>query len=99
MAHFYAFDHDYSSNIRDSRGLRIGSVAAFDSKRERDSYCYEEDAEPIDSKVARRQLLDEIGALDYCCEYEREDLRLMGMDELLEARDGLLARLDYEKMC
>ena len=92
MAHFYAFEHHYDQNIRDERGMRIGRVVVFDHRCDRDSYCYEEDAEPISATVARRQLLDEIQALDLDA-WGVAELRSVGtIDEIVARRDYLLAQ-------
>lgn len=40
--HYYAFIHQYSENIRDERGHRIGYVVVFCDRRERDAFCYDE---------------------------------------------------------
>lgn len=88
MAHFYAFNHHYSDNIRDKRGHRIGSVVCFDTKRERDAYCYEEDAEPIPMKVARWYMLDTIRVWD---PWQAVELAAIGsMDETIAAWEEAL---------
>lgn len=92
MLHFYAFEHRYDQNVCDERGMRIGRVVVFDHKRDRDAYCYEEDAEPITMTVARRQLLDEIQALDLDA-LGAAELRLVGtIDEIIARRDSLLVQ-------
>ena len=97
MAHFYAFEHHYDQNIRDERGTRIGRVVVFDHKRDRDAYCYEEDAEPICAPVARRQLLDEIQALDLNV-WGAAVLKSVGtIDEIIARRDSLLAQ--WNELC
>lgn len=97
MSRFYAFEHHYDQNIRDERGLRIGRVVVFDRKRDRDAYCYEEGAEPIDAKVARRQLLAEIGGLDLDA-WGVAELRSVGtIDEIIARRDYLLAQ--WNELC
>lgn len=90
MAHYYAFNHHYSINIRDKRGHRIGSPVVFDTKRERDTYCYEEDAEPVPMKVARWHMLDVIRVWD---SWEAAELDATGsMDEIIEAWEEVLQR-------
>ena len=97
MAHFYAFDHHYDQNIRDERGMRIGRVVVFDHKRDRDAYCYEEDAEPVPMGVARRQLLDEIGALDLDAWGAAELASVGTIDEIIARRDSLLVQ--WNELC
>ena len=97
MAHFYAFEHRYSQDIRDERGMRIGRVVVFDRRRDRDAYCHEEDAEPICMPVARRQLLDEIFALDLNV-WGAWELKSVGtIDEIIARRDSLLAQ--WNEIC
>ena len=97
MAHFYAFEHHYDQNIRDERGMRIGRVVVFNRKRDRDAYCYEEDAEPIPMPVARRQLLDEIQALDLDA-WGAAELKSVGtIDEIIARRNSLL--IQWNELC
>lgn len=64
---FYAFEHTYGVNTRDTNGNRIGCVLAFSNKRNRDKFINEnEKAETISSKTARRHMLDYVAAHEFC---------------------------------
>ena len=69
MSHYYAYHNSYGNSTRDSRNRRIGFVAVFDSKAERDAWVAEEDyyggnahREAIGSHEARSYMLDELYA-------------------------------------
>ena len=100
MAHFYAFDHHYGPNIREAKGMRVGTVVVFDNKRDRDAFCYEDAAEPITNKIARKQLLNEIRALDLTARYDFEICELFttgAIDEIISMRNYLLEQ--WNAMC
>lgn len=89
---FYAFDNTYGINTRsvDSND-RIGKVAAFTSKKDRDDYVHgNANAEPIDSKEARRYLVAEIKSyMGPMTDAEREDIAYAPMAELVSRVESI----------
>lgn len=79
---FYAFYHRYGTGITDEHGKHIGHVEWFRTRADRDEYVSDNrKTEPIDQKLARQCLIDELRALtfDEVC-----DTRYMTMNEIVE---------------
>lgn len=89
---FYAFDNKYGINTRSADSNdRIGKVRAFMSKNDRDDYVYgNSNAEPIDSKEARRYLIAEIKSyMEPMTDAEREDIAHAPMAELVSRVESI----------
>ena len=64
---FYAFSTLTASTCSTPNGNRIGYVYAFTSKRNRDKFVVKDaSAEAINSKTARRHMLDYVAAHEFC---------------------------------
>lgn len=89
---FYAFDNKYGIDTRSADSNdRIGKVRAFISKNDRDDYVYgNANAEPIDSKKARRYLIAEIKSyMEPMTDAEREAIAYAPMAELVSRVESI----------
>jgi hypothetical protein len=60
--HYYAFRHTYGQHTVDSDGDPIGTIYAFDSRKERDQYV--EDAQAEEPYVTNAGYVEEISTSD-----------------------------------